>query len=112
MENNIKALTQNSADRTAITGTQFGEKRALDVTVIAGANPALTLQKVSFSITLAQVNTWVQVPIVNFNVVADIQVFDAADLTQLFVDYRISSGNVVEIRSNTANTYTIHVLGY
>ena len=39
MENNIKALTQNIADRTAVTGTQVGDKRALDIFVINEPNP-------------------------------------------------------------------------
>lgn len=77
-----------------------------------GTSGALTLQKISFSISALQVGTWVQVPIVTFTNVADVQVFDAADLVQLFVDWRLSAGNVVEVRSNAVNTYTVHVLGY
>lgn len=39
MENNIKALTQNIADRTAITGTQDADKRGLDVFTLNPPNP-------------------------------------------------------------------------
>ena len=39
MENNIKALPNNIADRTAVTGTQVGDKRALDVYSLNPPNP-------------------------------------------------------------------------
>lgn len=39
MENNIKALTQNTADRTAITGTQLDDKRGIDVYTLNPPNP-------------------------------------------------------------------------
>ena len=39
MENNIKALTQNVADRTAVTGTQDADKRGLDVFTLNPPNP-------------------------------------------------------------------------
>lgn len=76
----------------------------------SGGGEALVLQKVSISITLPQVGTWVTVPLVGVVTIADIQVFDAADLVQLFVDWRVSGGNVLEIRSNSVDTYTIHII--
>ena len=39
MENNIKALPNNIADRTAVTGTQDGDKRGLDVFTLNPPNP-------------------------------------------------------------------------
>lgn len=48
MENNIKALPNNIADRTAVTGTQDGDKRGLDVFVLnpsgAGGTQAANLE--------------------------------------------------------------------
>lgn len=105
------------AARDLLTGGKAKNDYALQVWLMnpttggGGSGGALTLQKISFSISALQVGTWVQVPIVTFTSVADVQVFDAADLTQLFIDWRLSAGNVVEIRSNSVNTYTIHVLG-
>jgi len=107
------------AARDLLTGGKAKADYALQVYLInpqditgggGGAGGSLVLQKVSFSITALQINTWVQVPLTGVTTVADIQVFDAADLNQLFVDWRVSSGNVVEIRSNVATTYTIHVI--
>ncbi len=103
------------AARDLLTGGKAKNDYALQVWLMnstTGGGGALTLQKISFSISALQVGTWVQVPIVGFTNVADVQVFDAADLTQLFVDWRLSAGNVVELRSNAVNTYTVHILGY
>lgn len=76
-----------------------------------GGAGSLTTQTVSFSITVPQIGQWVLVPTVSLVNVFSVEVFDATNTVQIFVDYRISLSNVLEIRSNNAQTYTIRIIG-
>jgi hypothetical protein len=87
-------------------------KTAVEVVgTFTAATQTLVNQSVSISITVPQINTWVTVPTVGLLSVIVVEIFDATDTSQLFIDWRITGGNVLEIRSNSADTYTIHIIG-
>jgi hypothetical protein len=87
-------------------------KTAVEVYIGGSASGGLLVtQSVSISITNLQLNTWVTVPTVGLTQIVLAEIFDATDTTQLFIDWRISGGNVLEIRSLTEATYTIHIIG-
>lgn len=76
-----------------------------------GGGGTLTNQTIAQTITVPQINTWVLVPTTGLLQVFTVEVFDATNTIPLFIDYRISLSNVLEIKSNAAQTYTLRIIG-
>jgi hypothetical protein len=74
-----------------------------------GGNGLLTTEKTAVTVPA---NTWVTVPLVQVNNIATVETFDALDVTKVLIEWRIVGGVTVQIKSASANTYTIHTIGY
>jgi len=96
--------TKLDAIVTAIEGLSFGGG--------SGAGDQL-LSRIPITISLAQINNWVSVPLGGISLVADVTVFDSSDYEELFLDIRLLNNcSELEIRSKKPETFTIHVEGY
>jgi hypothetical protein len=78
---------------------------------IASTVGSLATQTISFSIALIQIDTWVTVPVTGLLNIFQVEIFDSTNTFQIFVAYRISNSNNLEINSASAQTYTIRIIG-
>lgn len=76
---------------------------------VVGANLATTI--VPFTVNSGQEDVWLTVPTSGFVTIFNVSVYDATNSFEIIVDYRLVSANVLEIRSSSADTYSIRILG-
>jgi hypothetical protein len=78
-----------------------------------GGGVSQILSRVPFTVASGQENTWLSVPVIGMSLIADVNVFDASDYEELFIDIRLlNNSSELEIRSKKSLTYTVHVEGY
>ena len=76
-----------------------------------GGSGSLTTQTISFSILIGQINTFVLVPTTGLLNIFNVEIYDATNTVRVFTDWRVSSSNVLEIKSASAQTFTIRIIG-
>jgi hypothetical protein len=70
-------------------------------------------EKIAMSIGAGQINTFVNVPLVNITNISDVTILDQSARWPIEIEWRlVSSDSGVEIRSNRVATYTVIVEGY
>lgn len=120
----INARPTRGTSNDVITGTEISsEKRGLDVfpyntpgtplyvVPASGASAPLQTQTVAVTVSAGQINTFVSVPVTGLNNVFQVDIYDATNTFEIFIEYRISLSNVLEIKSAVAQTYTIRIIG-
>lgn len=76
---------------------------------VVGSNLGTTI--VPFTVNSGQENVWLTVPTSGFVTIFSVSIYDATNSFEIIVDYRLVSANVLEIRSSSAETYSIRILG-
>jgi hypothetical protein len=86
-------------------------KTAVEV-FIGSTNGLLTTEKVAVTIDSLHLNAWVNVEFVSIKNVATVETFDSIDNEKIILEWRITAGNSVQIRSKNELTTTVHIIGY
>lgn len=88
-------------------------KTAIEVVFSGGTSGggSLTTQTISFSILIGQINTFVLVPTTGLLNIFNVEIYDATNTVRVFTDWRVSSSNILEIKSASAQTFTIRIIG-
>lgn len=85
-------------------------KTAVEV-FFSGSGGTLTTQIVAHTITLAQINTWQTVPTTGLLNIFQVDVYDVTNTFPINIAYRISGSITLEILSQSAQTYTLRIIG-
>lgn len=72
---------------------------------------SITFERLPVTISALEVGTWVTVTTSGLKILS-IEVYDDTNLERIFIEYRIITENTLEIKSNLAQTYTIHIIGF
>jgi hypothetical protein len=107
----IRDTTGERTHDSFVESPTRANKTAVEV-VFAGAGSAtLTNQTVAHTISLAQINTWQSVPTIGLLNIFQVDVYDATNTFPINIAYRISGSNNLEILSQSAQTYTLRIIG-
>lgn len=77
----------------------------------SGSPSTLKTQTVAFSVNAGQENTWLTVPTTGLLNIFSVDTYDSTNTFEVFTAYRISSSNILEILSASAQTYTLRIIG-
>jgi hypothetical protein len=121
---NIHGPPVKSTSVNLVTTTEQGtNKRGLDVTPrneitdplyvypVTNTGATLTTSVIAHTITSGQLNTWQTVPVTGLLNVFQVDVYDSTNTFPINIAYRITNSNVLEILSQSANTYTLRIIG-
>lgn len=113
----IRDTTGERAQDVFVESPTRANKTAIEVYIGGSAVPggggsgSLTTQTISFSILISQINTFVLIPTTGLLNIFNVEIYDATNTIRVFTDWRISSSNVLEIKSASAQTFTIRIIG-
>jgi len=115
----IRQSTGERAQDSFVESPTRANKTAVEVYIggsavsLGGGGGAtnLTTQTLAFTILSGQENTWQLAPTTGLLNIFNVEVYDSTNSFRVFVDWRISSSNILEIKSASAQTYTIRIIG-
>lgn len=109
----IRNTTGERAHDVFVESPTRPNKTAVEV-VISGSSSGsanLTNQTVAHTIAVSQINSWQIVPTTGLLNIFQVDVYDATNTFPINIAYRISGSNILEILSQSAQTYTIRIIG-